>query len=312
MNKFYISVLLVLLSTASTRAQLNFTFSALKGDYIPITGGAAANLVPDAANSEDHDDGFANSLPIGFTFKYNGARYNTISAHTNGFASFQVLQTIKDHRRFDYSTPDLTEGPYSETNSRPVLAPLWDDHDLFSFKGIVYKTTGVAPNRVFTLQWNDVYWDVGATNLSITFQLKLFEEGNVIEFHYKQLPGALGPEVSASIGITGTEIVRGNFISLNNASSSPVASSTVDTYTINTKPATGQIYRFTPPVFISRANGNWNDPATWAGNIVPPSKGAGVIIRHRVVGNMNATCNELKVEPQGALTLNQGIKIVVL
>ncbi len=63
--------------------------------------------------------------------------------------------------------------------------------------------------------------------------------------------------------------------------------------------------------YFSVTNGNWNNPATWAGNVVPP-EGASVIVRHDVTGNVNTTCNELRIEEPGKLNMNAGISISVL
>lgn len=63
--------------------------------------------------------------------------------------------------------------------------------------------------------------------------------------------------------------------------------------------------------YISAADGNWNDPATWTGNVVPP-EAASVIIRHNVVGNVNTSCKELRIEEPGNLTMLQDFNIKIL
>jgi len=63
--------------------------------------------------------------------------------------------------------------------------------------------------------------------------------------------------------------------------------------------------------FISVADGYWDDPATWAGNIVPPSA-ANVEIRTNVICNINTTCFTLKIIAPGSLIVNSGIKLKVL
>jgi hypothetical protein len=62
--------------------------------------------------------------------------------------------------------------------------------------------------------------------------------------------------------------------------------------------------------YTSIANGNWNNPATWQGGVVPPV-GAVVIIRHNVTGNINATCASIKVESPGNFSVNTGIIITI-
>ena len=63
--------------------------------------------------------------------------------------------------------------------------------------------------------------------------------------------------------------------------------------------------------YITDADGNWNNPATWIGNIVPPA-GVDVIVKNKVTGNLTTTCNTLTVESPGSLNINAGIKVTIL
>jgi hypothetical protein len=247
MKRLYL-LLTALLIFCCSYAQLNYQFAPLSGSYQALVGAASPAVVNSHATPiwDTHDEGYANNIPLGFTFIYNNVAYSSINANTNGFASFALFTDIQNNATQDYYTADLAYGPYGSNTVRPILAPLWDDHDLFSTADIKYLTTGVSPNRVFTLQWSKVYWDASATELNIEFQLKLFEGTNVVEFHYNQLSGALGNNPTAAIGITASGTGPGNYLSLSDASASPTANSSVNTFNINTKPATGQIYRFTP------------------------------------------------------------------
>lgn len=65
------------------------------------------------------------------------------------------------------------------------------------------------------------------------------------------------------------------------------------------------------PTYITKANGNWNQPATWEGNTVPPLK-AGVRVRHNVIVTNNTSCLSVKVDPSAVLTINPGILFDIL
>jgi hypothetical protein len=58
-------------------------------------------------------------------------------------------------------------------------------------------------------------------------------------------------------------------------------------------------------------NGDWNNPATWQNNIVPPP-GAIVIIRHNVTVNINTVCYAVTMQPGGNITVASGIQFTVL
>lgn len=269
-------------------AQVSYNFTALTGTYTPITGGTVPTLInPDSTKYATSDEGFANRVPIGFTFIFNGIAYDSININANGFITLGA--GLEEDPNEDYFFNDLKGGPSSQLSARPVIAPLWADLDLAVDENLTYILTGVAPNRVLTVQWANAYWDYTASDPAVSFQVKLYETTNVIEFVYENEGGE--PTATGSIGLTGVRTGSGNFISLSNSSASPAISTTGDS-SIITSPATNQVYRFTPfactapsitslsDVNATSATFSWNSVAGAAGyeyasatNSTPPASG---------------------------------------
>ncbi|TCN66379.1 beta strand repeat-containing protein [Acetobacteroides hydrogenigenes] len=221
------------------------TFSALGAGSTQLTGG---------------DDEVSNSIPIGFTFRYCGVDYTSVSASTNGWMTFG--QNITDA---------ASNNGLASRGTRPVIAPLWDDLDMTS--GTMNSaTTGVYPNRVFTLEWYGAEWNWKANSQVISFQVKLYETSGKIEFIYKREAAAVNSG-TASIGITNGSTGNGNFISLQDVSASPTTSTTNEITNISTRPVTGQVYAFVPPVFFSQGSGDPNVLGNWKtmGGLSPTS-----------------------------------------
>ncbi|NCA77361.1 MAG: hypothetical protein EOM90_13600 [Alphaproteobacteria bacterium] len=208
----------------------NYQFGASPGTFVQLTGASTMPL-----SGGNTDDGWFNAIPLGFTFYYMGTPYTTVSASTKGWMTFG--QNIANAA----PTNSLTSG-----GTRPLIAPLWDDNDIQSAGNFSYKTTGTTPDRVFTAEWSTMKWKNTATAGGISFQAKLYESNGKVEFIYHPEAGTLASP-SASIGITAAATGAGNYLSLNNATASPAVSSTVETTSINTKPADGQVYAFSPP-----------------------------------------------------------------
>lgn len=230
----------------------DYVFAATSGSFTPLVGGVDVNAI-------EADDVISDAIPIGFPFKFGGNTYSNAYASSNGFLSFNLFAASA-------ATNNLTS-PSSAL--LPLLAPLWDDLDGKATGGsqASYLTEGTTPNRVFTMEWLNWEWNWQSTSAVISFQVKLYEFDNRIEFVYRQEAGAVNSG-TASIGIASAV---GNYISLNNTSASPTASSTSETSNLNTKPATGQIYTFTPPSYTYA----WS-PATFlsATNISNPTANA--------------------------------------
>ena len=226
---------------------MHYSITSGTNTFTQIAGTVPFLMAGGSGSDPLADEGYVNNIPIGFSFNYNGAAsYTEISISTNGFISFQELSD-------SYVLNNLTSGAAGE---RPIVAPLWDDINLQSTANLTYTTTGSSPNRVFTVQWLNARWGFGASAAAMSFQVKLYETSNWIEFNYRQESGAANSP-SASIGLAATSTGSYNFISLMNVAASPAATMTAEIATLASKPASNQSYIFKSgvlPVNISSVN----------------------------------------------------------
>ena len=221
---------LVGLTSGAWAQSSSYIFSTSSGTFDTLVGGVQVPTLEDDTKTSPPID-------IGFDFVLNGITYDTILAMSDGFVSFNQLAT-------SYHTNNLSG---TSSNRFPLLAPLWDDLDGKATSGssaASYQTTGTAPNRVFTFEWKRWEWNYNSSSPVISFQVKLYETTNVVEFHYKD-EGNAPTSASASIGIAGAA----SFLSLSSIST-PAVSSTSETTSLNVVPATGTIYTFTPPTCL--------------------------------------------------------------
>ncbi|MFN7313851.1 MAG: fibronectin type III domain-containing protein [Bacteroidota bacterium] len=271
----FIAISIAFFQCSNAQSISNYLFSSLNGTftYLPTTATSPA-LISGSAN-----EGLYPSISIGFDFFYLGKRITSVQPSTNGW---MILGT------------NVSSGAVASNNfnsfSLPseVVAPLWDDLDMSSgtFR---HQTTGIAPNRVFTAEWRNVEWNWNTNTPVISFQVKLFETTGVIQFEYAQEAGNVAG-ASASIGIRGLDNTSSNaFISLTGTGTNPTSSTSISTNTLNSKPATGQIYRFSNGTvnaptgfgFNSRTINSMN--ITWIDNV---SNETGFVI-YRSTDNIN-------------------------
>jgi len=205
---------------------LPYVFSSENTTYTPINKGITVTKL-------STDNAVSDKLPLGFSFQLGCQTYSDFYASSNGTISFNYSFPNHSNDLDALTQADLT-----------LLAPLWDDLEgkdgTFS-----YSTTGAAPNRVFTAEWKNWRWYHNLSSATISFQIKLYEGSNTIEYIYKQEPFSnSGPE-SASIGMfNGHASIESKQLWLNTSGENPVATINLIT-TINKPPATGQVYRFT-------------------------------------------------------------------
>lgn len=175
---------------------------------------------------ERYNFGFETSgvLNLGFTFRFNGTNYTQVRVYSTG------VVTLGSGALGSPSSNSLGTG-------MPLVAPFWDE---LKFTGaqvnyncnphcqVRYRTTGIAPNRVFIAEWSDM--ELGYVSLfggrynganRGTFQAQLHENGNIV-FFYEKMEGVpkcgwiadnysteATPDQTASIGLgqSGTDFL---------------------------------------------------------------------------------------------------------
>jgi hypothetical protein len=140
------------------------------------------------------DDG-GTQVPLGFSFTFFGNVKTQVFVCSNGYLTFGA------------DPSDFTPDPIpSAVDPNDYIAPLWTDLDPGDGVGQVHhQTTGVAPNRVFVAQWTDVppFPGPGDGTAESTFQVRLYETSNAIEFRYQEV-NLVGPVAVGIENATGT------------------------------------------------------------------------------------------------------------
>ncbi len=214
-----------ILLSGFAKSQITYTFSAFSGAF-------TANAGVTVLHAAGVDEGISAVTNIPFGFCFGGVTYTNFQASSNGV---MFLGTTG-------AGANLTNNLNTGTN-RPIIAPLWDDLQVGTGGQVNYRVTGATPNRVLTVEWLNMEWNWLAAGPVITFQAKLYETTNQIQFCYRQDANGVNAG-SASIGLGGQ--TSGDFYSLNGTGAGPTASKVTETTNLSTKPATGQIYQWDP------------------------------------------------------------------
>jgi GEVED domain/Ig-like domain CHU_C associated len=173
----------------SANAQVaNYTFTESSGTYTELTS-------PTIAIAAGWNDTVTtDTIPIGFSFGFNGTNYTTCSINSNGFITFG--STLSANTNY---LPISTNTGYAGAISA-LGVNMWD---FFLTKPITYLTTGTSPNRVFTIQWKDAdRFDRGD---EFNFQIQLNETTNVIKIVYGLCfpTGNNGQNINVQVGLRG-------------------------------------------------------------------------------------------------------------
>ncbi|MCF6132723.1 T9SS type A sorting domain-containing protein [Flavobacterium wongokense] len=158
--------------------KLKYTIARSSTTYTPVSG-TATTVNSTTANADDTNYGQFSFFP----FTYAGSTFNTFRVCTNGFMTLNAGNT----------STTFNNGLTASTSNNYVLAPFWED--LFvnnvstpNSQFIKYEVTGSAPNRVLTVQWENLEL-FNYPGPSLNFQVKLYETTNVIEYVYGVMQG---------------------------------------------------------------------------------------------------------------------------
>lgn len=253
-------------------ALLPFAANAQNLNYSPASATNVAGTYTDlgttgtAITTANTDDANSAATPIGFTFAYNGGSFTQFVLNTNGFVRLgaaapsgtilypsQVSATIVD---------PLTSSDPADTN---LLLPF--NQDLGPGNGAggtEYRvsTTGTTGSQVCTIQWKNISdktdGKADSQYANFSFQLKLYEGTNLIEFVYSTATastGVAGPRFP-NVGIKGAGVADNQTVlAAKNASSAPWSGATFITgsyttftlnYRANVGPDAGRTFRFAP------------------------------------------------------------------
>lgn len=150
------------LSGTTSPSPTNYSVTSIP--YAPIPGAGTP-----LALGDDQMSGF---LPLGFTFNFYGINYTQVRVSSNGFMTFQnttLSGCCSGQNLPNAADPDA------------VIAFNWEDLNPSAGGTIEYFTTGVAPNRIFVMNFNNVphFGSCG----QVTAQVLLYEATGNIEIH---------------------------------------------------------------------------------------------------------------------------------
>ncbi|HUR66985.1 MAG TPA: T9SS type A sorting domain-containing protein [Chitinophagaceae bacterium] len=130
-------------------------------------------------------------VPIPFGYDAYGTVYNSLIVSSNGNIQFSGA----GNTAFTNTCPL----PTATTLGFPAFMPHWDDlrTDINAGDGIYTSVSGVAPNRIFNIEWRATLFGIGGT---INFEARLFEGQQRVDFIYGN---NTNNGSSASIGVQG-------------------------------------------------------------------------------------------------------------
>ena len=221
----YLLILISLFAGTNAYSQLvsNYSFNQSTATY--KQAGVGAQLT--AATGTYDDNNFA-LVTLPFSFIYCGVSYTTIGISANGYV--KLGGTTSTYYSNVFASQALTLAPFAQ-----------DLYGVAAGRDMSYATIGSTGSRAFVVQWTNWGFYSAGTN-AISFQLKLFEGTNNIQFVY----GASAPTgTTVYVGLSGATTTDLNVRTTSTSWAATTAGGSGNTCTFSSTvfPANGAIFQ---------------------------------------------------------------------
>jgi hypothetical protein len=169
--------------------------AALTPNYNVSSITYAATTDPGGVSIATGDDGISGAVTIPFSFTFYGVSYTQLFAYTNGFVQLGASSG---------STTTYGQLLPSATAPNNIIAGVFSDLNVSGAAAIRAYTTGVSPNRIFTIHYNNVpFYTTAAGNVTgnTDWQIQLYETSNIIEVHIGDVTGLSTTTANKTLGI---------------------------------------------------------------------------------------------------------------
>lgn len=243
---------------AQVSANYTFTESAINPVYSVLDVNTKTQIFTGAWNDQTPV-----SVPIGFSFTFNGSPYTTAFVSPNGYITFGVAPTATNYSPL--STTGTYTGAIAGYASNLSVGTIVGSPQLNS---VSRQTIGAVGSRIFKVEYNDFRKNSGESTV-MGFQIWLHETTNVIEIHYKDTSGTFAVNTTGQVGLRGVDVNDFNIRFWNPASgigwpeATPTTAALTNTATTNyvrTRNLTGiastsnRTFRWTPSTCLTPAS----------------------------------------------------------
>jgi len=171
--------------TPSPSPCVNYAFSIGSGSIVPGTD-----------DTGNHTDDGSTLIALPFTYNLYDNSFNTVSVGSNGHLAFGIPLS-----NFNVSCIPVLGATYT-------IGPYWTDQCTGPCQGvngtsygIFTSVSGVAPNRIFNIEWRTAYYNSGGDGVPLNYEVRLYEGQLAFDVIYGTIPPSFTPPAGRNLSI---------------------------------------------------------------------------------------------------------------
>ncbi|HKA18702.1 MAG TPA: HYR domain-containing protein [Blastocatellia bacterium] len=186
-NTFVCGTPIVINWTASTGETGSFTINTQGLGYSASTM-TGQSIVPGTTDVGNHTDDGTTFISLPFNFTFYGQNFTGANVSSNG------------NLQFTSNNNGFTNACLPTAAMNNLISPFWDDlRTDQTAPGIFTSISGLAPNRIFNIEWRAIHFSTGGT---FNFEIRLFETTGQIDLVYGTIAdGTNNNGSSATVGL---------------------------------------------------------------------------------------------------------------
>jgi hypothetical protein len=199
---------------------LNYTFNVSAGD-----------IVPGAIDTGNHTDNGSTVIALPFSYQLYDQMFTNVAVGSNGHLTFGTVNDAPNPGCIPIATATYAIGPYWTDQCTNTCSG-----NTGTGYGIFTSISGVAPNRIFNIEWRTAYFESGASAPTLHYEVRLYEGQTAFDVIYGKMPPTFTPPAARnlSVGVQRTDATQFTLLGCDatGGGSPPVSTAQIYRYTL--------------------------------------------------------------------------------
>ena len=164
---------------------MNYTFTVGSG-----------SIVPGTTDTGNHTDDNSTLIMLPFSYQMYDTSFANVAVGSNGHLTFGTVNNAFNPTCIPIVTATYAIFPYeTDQCTGPCTGVTGTTYGIFT------STSGVAPNRIFNIEWRTAYYNSGGAGIPLNYEVRLYEGQTAFDVIYGTVPATFTPPAARNLSV---------------------------------------------------------------------------------------------------------------